>query len=86
MDRTEHIDCEGAKRQLWDYLDGELTPERMTAIRAHLHACRPCACREGFERAFLQALATARADATAPPALRERVLSLLRDAGFSLGK
>ena len=27
------IDCDGVMRQLWDYLDGELSDDKMEAIR-----------------------------------------------------
>ena len=36
------LDCDSVMRQLWDYLDGELTEDRMEAIRAHLAMCSRC--------------------------------------------
>ena len=50
------MDCLDVVRQLWDYLDGELTDDRMEAIRAHLAACRNCYPHYDFERAFLDEL------------------------------
>jgi mycothiol system anti-sigma-R factor len=67
---------------LWDYLDGELGPERERRLREHLEICRPCLKHHDFERAFLDALATARQGDTASPALRERVTSELRQRGL----
>ena len=32
----DSIDCRSAVQKLWDYLDEELTPERMDAVREHL--------------------------------------------------
>lgn len=78
-------DCERAMRQLWDYLDEELTNERMSDVREHLMSCSRCLPHHDFERAFLQALASTRGDHVMPPELRGRVLGALRQAGFAPG-
>lgn len=78
-------DCERAMRQLWDYLDEELTDERMSDVREHLMSCSRCLPHHDFERAFLQALASTRGDHVMPPELRGRVLGALRQAGFAPG-
>ena len=39
---TEMYDCDAVMRQLWDYLDGELTLDREAAVRAHLAVCKRC--------------------------------------------
>ena len=36
------VDCRSAMQQLWDYVDAELTPERMVAIQHHLTECAHC--------------------------------------------
>ena len=77
------LDCQAAMRQLWDYLDGELSEERMEAMRAHLAVCARCYPHYDFERAFLEALAATRREHVAPGALRERVMAALREAGFA---
>ena len=33
---TPMLDCDAVMRQLWDFLDGELTATREAAIREHL--------------------------------------------------
>lgn len=77
------IDCRTAVQQLWDYLDEELTPERMDEVRAHLERCGGCLPHHDYGRAFLSALSAAReSDVRAPDALRRRVLESLREAGF----
>ena len=76
------LNCEDAVAILWDYLDGELSPEREAAMRAHLEACRPCLQHHAFERAFLDAVATARTSDPAPPGLRARVTNMLRAQGL----
>jgi len=76
------LSCADAVAILWDYLDGELSPEREAAMRKHLEACQPCLKHHEFERAFLDAVATARASDPAPPALRARVTDMLRAEGL----
>lgn len=73
-------------RQLWDFLDGELTPDRMKAIEAHLAGCEHCLSRAAFERAFLNAVARAMQDALPQaPDLGGRARAVLRAEGFTAG-
>lgn len=51
------LDCESVMRELWDYLDGELTTQRMEAVRGHLEMCKRCFPQFQFEQSFLAALA-----------------------------
>ena len=76
------LDCEAVMRQLWEYLDEELTPSRMDAMQEHLALCRPCQSHTDFERAFLTALSEARRATPIPSALRTRVMEALRREGF----
>lgn len=78
------LDCEAVMRQLWDYLDGELTAEREEAIRAHIAVCARCFPQYEFERAFLEALGRARREHTNPDRLRERLLVALRAEGMDV--
>lgn len=77
------VDCDTVMRQLWDYLDGELTAERMAAIRAHLAVCARCYPQYEFERAFLTALERAQRQPSHPAALRDRVATALRLEGLA---
>jgi anti-sigma factor (TIGR02949 family) len=36
------IPCSEAVRQLWDYLDGSVTPEEHDRVEEHLAFCRRC--------------------------------------------
>lgn len=79
---AEKMDCSAAMRQLWDFLDGELTEERMAAVRAHLDRCSGCLPHADFERAFLEALSGCKSKQCAPEGLRRKIFERLRDAGF----
>ncbi len=72
------LSCREVIQQLWDYLDGELRPERAQEIAAHLSECARCHPLYRFEFAFLALLARQRARTPGPsPALLERI----RDRG-----
>ena len=77
------LDCDAVMRQLWDYLDGELTEERMEAIRAHLAVCARCYPQYEFERTFLKTLARVRREHSDYDRLRARVMAALRDEGLA---
>lgn len=36
------LDCAAAVRQLWDYLDEKLTPDRVILVKEHLDTCANC--------------------------------------------
>ena len=78
------LDCDAVMRQLWDYLDGELTDDRMEAIRAHLSMCKRCTPQAEFERAFLRAVAQARQEHSNPAGIAHRVREALTARGYSL--
>lgn len=83
-DCNRDMDCRTAVQQLWDYLDEELTPERMDDVRHHLERCKSCLPHHDYARVFLAALAQAReGQARAPEGLRRSVMDNLRAAGFN---
>ena len=81
---TPEMDCVSAVRKLWDYLDEELTEDRMEAVHQHLASCSSCLPHHDFAKAFLGALAATRdAGGGAPDQLRVRILEALRSAGYT---
>ncbi len=76
-------ECADVLRQLWEFLDEELTAERMVAVRAHLNKCAGCYPEYDFERIFLDAVAATGRQRCASADLRERILDQLRAAGFT---
>jgi len=65
-------DCDDALTQLYEYLDGELTPDRRASIRTHLDDCVPCLEAHDFEDALLKLLADKCHD-TVPDRLRAQI-------------
>lgn len=76
------VDCTSVIQQLWEYLDGELGPERMRAVHTHLALCARCYPHYDFEKAFLEAVASCQCTTCAPNDVRCHVIDALRRAGF----
>lgn len=76
------LDCDTVMRQLWDYLDGELTTERALQLAAHLTTCQRCHPQMAFEQAFLTVLASTRSAGGHASALRQRVMAMLAAEGL----
>jgi anti-sigma factor (TIGR02949 family) len=77
------IDCQTVMRQLWDYLDGELTPDRVEAIEDHLKMCARCYPQYEFERTFLDQVGKLRREHSHLDGLRSRLLDALKAQGFA---
>jgi anti-sigma factor (TIGR02949 family) len=77
----DHMDCREALDRLYEYLDGELTPERSEAMRAHLTCCAHCFAISDFEAAYRRFLAARARARGAPSELKRRVLERLLAEG-----
>jgi anti-sigma factor (TIGR02949 family) len=71
-------DCASVARALYDYLDDELTPDRLEAIKGHLTHCTGCTEHVDFARQLLDQLAAMPVDAAQVASLTERVRAALR--------
>lgn len=68
-------DCDAVLARLYEFLDGECPEADADAIRAHLDACEHCV-EDADAAVALQALVKrCCCGPTAPPALRERILT-----------
>lgn len=70
------ITCREVIELLWEYIDGELTEERMTTIRAHLVVCERCFPHYDFQKAFIEFVRRHGAE-DAPPGLRRKVFQMI---------
>ena len=50
------IDCEGALKQLFEFIDRELPEDRCAEMQHHLHVCKSCFSRFEFERRLKEKL------------------------------
>lgn len=65
-------DCNETLRELYLYLDGELTEADRDHIQAHLDDCSPCLAAYDFE-AELRQVVQRRCTDQVPPELRDRI-------------
>lgn len=78
------VDCRSAMQQLWDFVDGELTPERLAAVERHLTICSHCHPHAEFAERFLAAVHETRQAGGCPEATRRKVMEQLRAAGLAM--
>lgn len=75
---SAHVNCEEALRDLYGYLDGEITAERREHIRVHIEECGPCLDAFDFET-DLRELVARTCQTEAPDSLRDRVARAILD-------
>lgn len=79
------LPCRQVIAKLWDYLDGELSPDEMAGVADHLAMCGRCYPLYRFEFSFLEAIARQRDALARVPADWRRqvkaVLTAVRDVG-----
>jgi mycothiol system anti-sigma-R factor len=71
--------CQDALHTLYDYLDGELTPERRSAIQRHLNECSPCLHAFDFEAELKVVIARSCRDQV-PDHLRAKIAEAIAEA------
>jgi len=64
--------CDEALHEIYQFLDGELTPEKRTLIAHHLDECPPCGEAYDFEAELRNVIAQKCRD-TVPESLRQRI-------------
>jgi anti-sigma factor (TIGR02949 family) len=72
------ITCAEAVKQLWEYLDGELSDDSRAAVEEHLGFCRQC-CGEAEFATELRAFLARQAAEEMPSDVRARLLATLDD-------
>ncbi len=73
-------DCNDVARQIYSYLDGELTVWKRRAIARHLDDCPPCAKGFTFEVELRQVIVSRCRDEV-PESLRRKVAEAIGDSG-----
>lgn len=71
------VDCRESLTEIYWFLDGELTPERRTLIRAHLEACHGCLKTFDFEAELRSIVSICCQERRLPSGLRERIAEVL---------
>ena len=79
------IGCQEALQRLYEYLDGELTPETTEEVRRHIELCAGCYPEVKTTTEFRDALHRAAAgQPLCPESLRHRVAAMLKEEGLPL--
>jgi len=78
--KPDEASCEESLAVVYEFLDGELDPERGERVRRHLETCRRCWPYFDFERHFLDLVHEVGGEGPADPELARRVRALLDDA------
>lgn len=73
----DDIDCSEVVRDLYFFLDGEITEAMRERIRVHLDDCSPCLEAFDFE-AELRQMISLRCREDPPPEFRARIVSVLQ--------
>ena len=73
--------CHEVVALLWEYLDGALDDAMRTRIREHLDHCDHCTDHFTFEGAFLRTVTRVIDEPCETGALRQRILTALREEG-----
>jgi anti-sigma factor (TIGR02949 family) len=71
------LSCAEVLDRIYEFLDGELSPDVDARIREHLEACAECFPHFEHERVFLRFLERRAQIERAPPALRRRIFQAL---------
>lgn len=72
------IDCEQALRQIFEFIDHELSGDERSAMEQHLHTCKSCFSRTEFERLLKQRVGELR-DEEVSLHMSQRISRLLKD-------
>ena len=72
-------DCNETLREIYEYLDGELTNDEKARLRHHLEECQPCFEAFDFE-AELREVIRKRCTESVPNSLRDKVRLALEQA------
>jgi anti-sigma factor (TIGR02949 family) len=78
------INCADAIRQLWDYLEGEVSPEDRLRVSEHVEACRRCCGEVEFLAELRRFVAAAHLEM--PVDVGTRLDALLSSMGGSRGR
>ena len=70
------INCREALHRVYDFLDGEMTPERRDQIARHLDKCAPCLKAFGFETEIRKLVADRCRDSV-PEELKVRIAAVI---------
>lgn len=82
--KPHETDCRDVLDKVYEYLDGELTPRDVEAIRVHLDECGPCLEEYDLDKAIKQLVAKHCGCDPVPSDLRSKVLARIAEVRSEL--
>lgn len=74
-DHADHTDCSETLHRVYEYLDGEMTPDDTHKIAQHLDECAPCLQQYNLDQALKALVKRSCACEEAPVALRTQIMA-----------
>ncbi|WP_370893554.1 mycothiol system anti-sigma-R factor [Janibacter sp. GXQ6167] len=74
-DHAETADCSETLHRIFEYLDGEMTPDETARVALHLANCGPCLAQHDLDLAMKALIKRSCNQETAPDRLRATILS-----------
>ncbi len=74
-EHTDHTDCSETLHRVYEYLDGEMTPDDTHKIAQHLDECAPCLQQYNLDQALKALVKRSCACEEAPVALRTQIMA-----------
>jgi mycothiol system anti-sigma-R factor len=74
-DHSDHTDCSETLHRVYEYLDGEMTPDDTHKIAQHLDECAPCLQQYNLDQALKALVKRSCACEEAPVALRTQIMA-----------
>ncbi len=68
-----HGDCSEVLHRIYEFLDGEMSPDDVTKVARHLEECRPCLAEHDLDKAVKEVVQRACTEGPAPDYLRMRI-------------
>ena len=69
-----HSDCSEVLHHIYEYLDGEMSPDEVRRVATHLAECRPCLAEHDLDAAVKQVVKRSCTDQPAPATVRMQVV------------
>ena len=74
-DHADHTDCSETLHRVYEYLDGEMTPDDTHKIAQHLDECAPCLQQYNLDQALKSLVKRSCQCEEAPVALRTQIMA-----------
>ncbi|MBM6405241.1 mycothiol system anti-sigma-R factor [Phycicoccus sp. CSK15P-2] len=77
-----HSDCSEVLHHIYEYLDGEMSPEDVKRVAKHLAECRPCLAEHDLDAAVKQVVKRSCPEQVAPEVVRMQVVQRITTMRF----